>query len=545
MKNNRQKRRILYGFIAALFFVFAAPCAAAQEDTDTEYMPVQTPTYAPQAADLNSAAYAYDPAFSSQLTAAARDIYDALLAHTETIADGKSRVEISFGQGITKETFRFSDYVDAVSAFTRDHSEVFWIDFSNMTLSVYEDAQTGGLRATLDAPSGSYYITPYTDPAQVQRDRQALDDGLTRALEMIDPAADHYTQLLQMHDWLCANNTYNDNLAGNDMRMFEAVSALDADPDTKPVCEGYARALKLLCDARGIPCVLVGGAAVRNGYAVAHMWNLVYLDGSWYAVDVTWDDTAIGDGLPCYDYFLTGASNYANTAKFSDSHVPNGVINSGGSLFFYPELSETAYVYAPASEEGRKESLLPGFEKTGVYTDALFTDVSEEDWYRENVAQAYALGLMVGNGDGTFRVNGDISAAECISIAARIHAAYYGGEIPVSGGVWYEGAVRYALENGILQEAWEDYTLPVNRLTFAQILSRALPADALEAINPIQDGAIPDVEENGEVYLLYRAGILRGEEDGRFHPDAAIRRCEVAAIVTRMADTSLRVAFTL
>ena len=547
MKNRKRNRGTAYALAVALIFSLAAPCAAENSVVEPVAAYVLAESAAYEATGIAAAdTVEYYLAFSNQLTPAARDIYDALLAHTETMVDGKSEIKITFRQGITKEIFRFSDYVDAVSAFTRDHSEIFWVDFSNMTLTVYEDPQTKALYATLHAPDGSYYISPYTETAEVQRDRQALANGLARALEEVDPEADTYTQLLQMHDWLCANNTYNDDIASNDMRMFEAVSALDADPNTKPVCEGYARAFKLLCDARGIACVLVAGAAIQHGYAVAHMWNLVFLDDGWYAVDVTWDDALSWGGPPRYHYFLTGAASYANAASFSDSHVPNGVINSGGSEFLYPQLSEAAYVYSPDAGEDWEKSLLPGFEKSGTYTDGLFIDVAPEDWYCGNVALAFSLGLMVGNGDGSFNTDGNISIAECVSIAARIHAAYTGADIPTAkGSLWYEGAVRYALENGILTEAFEDYSVPVSRRLFAQILSCALPPQVLEEVNRIEAGTIPDVAEDSAVYLLYRAGVLRGDEDGSFYPDTQIRRCEVAAIVTRMVVPALRVRFAL
>ncbi len=45
-----------------------------------------------------------------------------------------------------------------------------------------------------------------------------------------------------------------------------------------------------------------------------------------------------------------------------------------------------------------------------------------------------------------------------------------------------------------------------------------------------------------EIYMLYRAGITIGSDArGTFNPDKFIKRSEVAAIVTRMVDDSLRI----
>ena len=64
------------------------------------------------------------------------------------------------------------------------------------------------------------------------------------------------------------------------------------------------------------------------------------------------------------------------------------------------------------------------------------------------------------------------------------------------------------------------------------------------------DGAIPDVPSSANyyaaVYKLYRAGVLTGNDaQGTFLPDTGITRGEAAALMTRMADTSLRKTISL
>ena len=81
-------------------------------------------------------------------------------------------------------------------------------------------------------------------------------------------------------------------------------------------------------------------------------------------------------------------------------------------------------------------------------------------------------------------------------------------------------------------------------------MSKSLPSYALEEMNWVEDNVIPDVkltDSYGEaVYKLYRAGILTGSDaEGTFNPQNPISRTEVAAIVTRMADVTLRQSVTL
>ena len=135
------------------------------------------------------------------------------------------------------------------------------------------------------------------------------------------------------------------------------------------------------------------------------------------------------------------------------------------------------------------------FPKARTWDDSLFTDVSTGDWYYENVKSAYELGLMAGYGDGTFRPVGNITVAQTIAVAARIHAiATTGKETFVQGTPWYQVYVDYALANGILDQARTDYNTPITRALFSVILSKALPPEALEAINDVPEDAIPDVD---------------------------------------------------
>lgn len=187
------------------------------------------------------------------------------------------------------------------------------------------------------------------------------------------------------------------------------------------------------------------------------------------------------------------------------------------------------------------------FSPVKTYTAGQFSDVETGQWYESSVQTAYELGLMSGDAEGTFRPSGQVTLAETVTVAARIHALatageeHFGQESP-----WYQVYVDYALEKGILSAALSDYTKAATRLEFAQILAKALPAENLFAINHVEEGAIPDVTDEESVYLLYRAGVLTGSDSkGTFLPESNIQRCEVAAIVSRMAVPELRQLVTL
>ena len=201
---------------------------------------------------------------------------------------------------------------------------------------------------------------------------------------------------------------------------------------------------------------------------------------------------------------------------------------------------------APALAAG-----LDNFGKVNVYTVGQFTDVPADAWFAPNVQAAYELDLMTGSSATTFNPNGNLTIAEALVLACRLRSTYVGdGEtFAARGGTWYQPYVDYAVNNDIVSAgAYANYTATATRAQFAAILAAALPDEALPAINSVT--SLPDLDANAAyaaaVLKLYNAGILTGSDSaGSFKPTSTIQRSEVATIVTRMADKSLRKTFTL
>jgi len=110
-----------------------------------------------------------------------------------------------------------------------------------------------------------------------------------------------------LHDSVVKSVAYDyDALKARD--CFNAHSIVGAFLDHKAVCEGIAKAFKLLCNEFGIKCIVVLGKANKDGDFSGdddyHAWNLVKIGNESYYVDVTWDnmyDTDIHH--ISYDYF--------------------------------------------------------------------------------------------------------------------------------------------------------------------------------------------------------------------------------------------------
>lgn len=210
-------------------------------------------------------------------------------------------------------------------------------------------------------------------------------------------------------------------------------------------------------------------------------------------------------------------------------------------------LAVVSFSFAAEAEEG-----LSNFKKVNTYVSGQFSDVSSKQWYAANVQTAYELNLMQGKGDGKFGPTANISVIETIVTACRLHSIYYTGKSEfVNGSPWYQPYVDYAVRYGIIRAGeYSSYNAPATRAQFVSILAGAFPEEALPAINAISKGSIPDVPASmtfaDAVYLMYNAGILVGNDDyGTFDPGGNITRVQAAAIITRMADSSLRLTKTL
>lgn len=195
---------------------------------------------------------------------------------------------------------------------------------------------------------------------------------------------------------------------------------------------------------------------------------------------------------------------------------------------------------------------MDNFKKTNSYQSGRFSDVAGGAWYESGVAAAYNFSLVKGVSEKSFGTGTNMTLAEAVTLAARLHSIYHRGSADFSSTEpWYQGYVDYAVENNIMSaRRFENLALNATRMQFAELMAAALPDSALGQINSIAVGEIPDVSTEtiayDAVHKLYRAGILTGKTDaGHFKPAEPILREEVATLVARMADPSLRKSFTI
>ena len=186
------------------------------------------------------------------------------------------------------------------------------------------------------------------------------------------------------------------------------------------------------------------------------------------------------------------------------------------------------------------------------YKNAKFTDINENAWYgltdQRVVANAYEYGLMQGSGN-TFNPTGNMTIAEAVAIAVRVHNIYNGSDGRFTQArPWYQVYINYATEHGIIESGvFDNFERAATRAEMAYIFSRSLPEAEFALLNHIT--YVPDMTGStpyrNEILMLYRAGILTGSDDrGTFYPDNNIIRAEAAAIISRVILPETRISKT-
>lgn len=237
--------------------------------------------------------------YRNLLTDAEQRIYDQIYANA---------VEFDPYFEITT-TVRYERLDDIIIAVRFDNPDLFWLEtnywytfnrsghVTSMRLSFHENAVNN-----IDEYKWLFYNT--TDSV----------------LEYVMHFSDDIYKIKYIHDLLTNINTYE--------WAYMNQSAYSALVRGRTVCAGYGMAFQYMMQRLGIPSVVLFGYAGE-----AHLWNMVYLDGEWYEMDVTWNDP-IGNPpyIYYYDYFNITTGQMGNRERYSLSSL---LPAAHGTLYSY------------------------------------------------------------------------------------------------------------------------------------------------------------------------------------------------------------------
>lgn len=165
-------------------------------------------------------------------------------------------------------------------------------------------------------PFGSVFLPQYfCNREQIETYNGKIQECVNHIVTELDLLnCSDFEKEMRIHDYLCLNCTYDHEALQTTKvnRLVAAHSIIGVFAKQRAVCEGIAKAMKLLLNTVDVGCIVVSGKAslFQQG---EHAWNIVKVGGQAYQLDATWDMANTKNGLVNYDYF-----NLTDTAISAD-----------------------------------------------------------------------------------------------------------------------------------------------------------------------------------------------------------------------------------
>ncbi len=139
-----------------------------------------------------------------------------------------------------------------------------------------------------------YFLTK----KQIKTHQQALESRVKKIIRLVMDKKEEDKELY-IHDFIIDHVTYD--------KLKKPYSHEIIGPLTNGVgvCEGIAKAVKILCDALGIWCIIaICDNNPEKKIKYRHTWNVIKIGGQYYHVDVTFDNSLTKKGeVVRYDYY--------------------------------------------------------------------------------------------------------------------------------------------------------------------------------------------------------------------------------------------------
>lgn len=282
--------------------------------------------------------------FYKQLNQNSKLFYDAFDKNKENMKTGTYKIELgnSFTNLLNSENGEDElgkDFQSAIEAYNYDNPIVFYLNPNKMYLNIETITKFNKKTYNVYVNNGnelSYLIDEFSSKQEVNEAISKIEEVKNKIIQ--NRSGNTYNDIKMVHDYLVNNVDYDTSISKEN--IYNLYGAL---VNGESVCEGYARAFKYIMDEIGIPCTLVRGMGQNSeGETENHAWNYVQLDGTWYAIDCTWDDPIMSNGWSSnqrnkYKYFLKGSND------MSIDHVVSNRFSDDGKIFTYPDLSVISY----------------------------------------------------------------------------------------------------------------------------------------------------------------------------------------------------------
>ncbi len=261
----------------------------------------------------------------------------------------------------------------------------------------------------------SYWVS---DSALVTQMNGQLETAAAMLLAGVEGNAQlsEVEKALLLHDRLALWNEYDYTNLWADTVPRESYTAYGALVNKTSVCQGYAMAYAYLLNRVGIKNAYCRSAQLNHG------WNIVYIGGVPYHVDVTWDDPLTIRGAVDHDNFLISTQECIATGHDATDYDLSPVDTTYDAWFW--------------------ENSFAAFQLVGE-NELYFIDYYDDDIAQKQTLKSYIDGNVEEVTDVTSRWQDPNSGGYWPPQYARLAAV--GDMLLYSGG---DGVYRYELATG-------------------------------------------------------------------------------------------------
>lgn len=301
-------------------------------------------------------------------TAEAKLVYDTILSGF----DARQRKIAIDKRVLDKSKYPLSDLINFVGL---DNPRLFFVDFQTISGLLF--------------PNHTEIAFDFLYPDEkIELTLKKMNDRIDQIVrKVLESNLVPYYKEIMLHDYLINNVRYEHENSS----YHKAHSAVGAILHGRAVCEGYAKAFKLLCDACKIPSIVVIGTAKPRDVEEGHAWNIVKLEEKCYHVDVTWDNGAMFNGKPSYSCFNLTDADISSDHDWNKQILPKCT-----------SLEDNYYVRSGAyftSKKALKQYLNTGLNKGmrnfSIKINHHFEDRAKMDKIIAEVINAFTLAKLV------------------------------------------------------------------------------------------------------------------------------------------------------
>lgn len=233
-----------------------------------------------------------------------KQFYDTYQGAVDAMAQGAYQLQTQINIAAYKIPFDATAAKTLYTVLTRTHPELFYLGGNYSYSGIYDPATSLWVISTVSLHWGkdvydanhNYLGEAALSDTEVLQMREEFRSRAQWFLDKVDASMSDFDKALVLHDALVLNGSYLITGETYDMMVFGQAR-----------CYGYSECYSYLLAQAGVDTEIVESDAMN------HQWNKVKIDGTYYHVDVTWDDpTPDRPGHVEHTYFLLSDSAIGN-----------------------------------------------------------------------------------------------------------------------------------------------------------------------------------------------------------------------------------------